>query len=268
MRVQWICDLTSNAEKPFWQSELAARTLHLESFLASDFLARLHGETLVWLGHTRDASKVLSSRRLTSTIFVTPETDIAEREAPDSAGPTEDTSPLPTVITQLDDLPFQSRSIDVVVIHHALEQAPDPRKVLREAGRILAPGGKLIVIGYNPWSLMGLRRGVAAIIPDRLRQLRMVNPIRLFDWLTLLGLELDAPPAYSGLTLWRERQSTRSIVPSASQLPFGGIVITSAVKQQATMRFQWQKQQSRPKLAPVAYPRIASWQRNHRKKNL
>lgn len=273
MRAQWICDLTSNAEKPFWQSELATRTLYLESFLASECLTRIHGETLLWIGHSKRATQVLSPRKMPGTFFVTPslpDIEVAATTEPaqgaDIAVATgEAAREIPTVVTLLDDLPFQSRSIDVIVIHHALEQASDPRTVLREASRVLAPGGKLIVIGFNPWSLIGLRRGFAAIVPDQLRQVRMVNPIRLFDWLTLLGLELDAPPAYGGLTLLRDRQYRRSIVPSPSQLPFGGIVVTSSVKKQASMHFQWQSQQPRPKLAPVAYPRIASWQENRGK---
>ena len=254
MRAQWICDLTTNAEKPFWDSNLATRTLYLESYLANDFVARLHGQSLVWLGHTPAATHVLSNRKLDCVVYVTPDSSAQIDVDPEQK--------RAHVIAEFDELPFQSRSVDVVVIHHALEQASDPRTVLREASRILAPGGKLLVFGFNPWSMMGLRRGLAALIPDRLRQIRMVNPIRLFDWLTLLGLELDAPPAYGGLSLFRERQPKRSVVPSPSQLPFGGIVITSAVKQQATMNLQWQTPQPRAKLAPVAYPRIDSWQRN------
>ena len=275
MRAQWICDLTTNAEKPFWDSNLAARTLYLESLLASDTISRLHGQTLVWLGHTPAASQVLSNRSIDCSVYVTPEDlsrakkqiefseDESECEADNELKPAQS-----TVISNFDELPFQSRTIDVVIIHHALEQASDPRTVLREASRILAPGGKLVVFGFNPWSLIGFRRGIATVVPDRLSQLRMINPIRLFDWLTLLGLELDAPPAYGGLGLFRNRQRKRSVVPSPSQLPFGGIVITSAVKQNASMNLQWQTPQPRAKLAPVAYPRIDSWQRNGRNRDL
>ena len=275
MRAQWICDLTTNAEKPFWDSDLAARTLYLESLLASDTISRLHGQTLVWLGHTQAASQVLSNRTIDCSVYVTPE-DLSRAKNQIELGECEtelevenELKPAQsTVICDFDELPFQSRTIDVVIIHHALEQASDPRTVLREASRILAPGGKLVVFGFNPWSLIGFRRGIATVVPDRLSQLRMINPIRLFDWLTLLGFELDAPPAYGGLGLFRNRQRKRSVVPSPSQLPFGGIVITSAVKQNASMNLQWQTPKPRAKLAPVAYPRIDSWQRNSRNRDL
>ncbi|NKB97767.1 MAG: methyltransferase domain-containing protein [Pseudomonadales bacterium] len=247
MRLNWLCDLRATADTPFWRSELAGRVQQIEGLLGADLIARLHGESVVWMGATPNPASVLEKRMIKCPIFVT------------SHG---QSGSLPTVVSEFDNLPFQSRSVDAVVMHHALEEVSDPRTVLREATRILAPGGRLIVFGFNPWSLLGLRRGVASIIPDRLAQLRLVNPIRLFDWFTLLGLELDAPPAYGGFALLWDRFSVKSVVPSASQIPFGGLVITSAVKQQATMHFKRQATQPRPKLAPVAYPRVSTWRRH------
>lgn len=280
MRVKWLCDLRANAEKPFWRSDLATRTLLIESHLANDLLNRVHGESLVWLGKAPSAAQRLSRlRSIKCPVYVSLDAPEALETSPEgSDGPDAENSvatfpriigPLaapggagiPAISADPDNLPFQSRSVDVVVIHHALEQVSDARTVLREASRILTPGGRLIVFGFNPWSLLGVRRGLASIIPDRVRQLRFVNPIRLFDWLTLLGFELDAPPAYGGVSLIRDRHSRRRVIPSASQLPFGGIVITSAVKQQASMHFKWHGARSRPDLAPVAYPKVAHWQR-------
>ena len=245
MRLNWLCELSAAAETPFWRSDLAARVLQIEALLGADLIARLHGESVVWMGHAPKPASLLKKRMIKCPIFVT------------ALGTSAD---LPTIVSEFDNLPFQSRSVDAVVMHHALEEVSDPRTVLREATRILAHGGRLIVFGFNPWSLLGIRRGFASLLPDRLAQLRLVNPIRLFDWFTLLGLELDAPPAYGGFGLFWDRFLSKSIVPSASQIPFGGLVITSAVKQQATMHFKKQASKSQQKLAPVAYPRIAKWQ--------
>jgi SAM-dependent methyltransferase len=56
-------------------------------------------------------------------------------------------------------LPIASDSVDVMVLHHALEFAKDPRHTLREVERVLIPEGVAIIVGFNPYSLWGLRTG-------------------------------------------------------------------------------------------------------------
>lgn len=54
------------------------------------------------------------------------------------------------------DLPFADDSIDCLLLHHQLEFAQDPLQLLREAERVLISHGQLILIGFNPHSLLGL----------------------------------------------------------------------------------------------------------------
>jgi SAM-dependent methyltransferase len=53
--------------------------------------------------------------------------------------------------------PLASNSAAVVILLHALERVADPTPVLAEAERVLMPFGRLLVAGFNPWSLCGLR---------------------------------------------------------------------------------------------------------------
>lgn len=53
--------------------------------------------------------------------------------------------------------PVASDSAAVVILLHVLEQMADPAPVLAEAERVLMPFGRLLVAGFNPWSLCGLR---------------------------------------------------------------------------------------------------------------
>ncbi|MGE0811522.1 MAG: class I SAM-dependent methyltransferase [Immundisolibacter sp.] len=53
--------------------------------------------------------------------------------------------------------PLASDSAAVVILLHTLEQVADPAPVLAEAERVLMPFGRLLVAGFNPWSLCGLR---------------------------------------------------------------------------------------------------------------
>ena len=54
-----------------------------------------------------------------------------------------------------DELPLPDASIDRILMVHCLEMAHDPREVLREIWRVLAPGGRLLLIVPN-------RRGIWA----------------------------------------------------------------------------------------------------------
>ncbi len=56
------------------------------------------------------------------------------------------------------ELPFQSNSIDVVLIPHVLEFISDPHVILREACRVVIPEGHIVILGFNPFSLWGLSR--------------------------------------------------------------------------------------------------------------
>lgn len=87
-------------------------------------------------------------------------------------------------------LPFAKDSIDLVFLHHALDGAPSPHALLREAARVLIPEGHLLIVGFNPWSLWGLARLLRTpwVTLPWLR--RPISPHRLADWLALLGLEV------------------------------------------------------------------------------
>jgi SAM-dependent methyltransferase len=98
-----------------------------------------------------------------------------------------------------DALPFPSQSLDLVVLPHTLELARDPHDTLREVERVLMPEGRVVIVGFNPTSLWGLRQGVG-----HLRQrLGGAGPLylpsagefiayrRVRDWLRLLGFEVE-----------------------------------------------------------------------------
>ncbi len=107
------------------------------------------------------------------------------------------------LVAEPDALPLQSDSVDVMLLPHTLEFAPDPHEVLREAARVLAGEGQLVVAGFEPlgsWSLRnaftrgGSPPGIGRTIPAT----------RLADWLKLVGFEvgpaqrfLYAPPVAS-----------------------------------------------------------------------
>jgi ubiquinone/menaquinone biosynthesis C-methylase UbiE len=54
-------------------------------------------------------------------------------------------------------LPIERNSVDLAVIHQVLHYLDDPARALREAARVLAPGGRLIVVDFAPHQEEALR---------------------------------------------------------------------------------------------------------------
>nr|WP_157270095.1 class I SAM-dependent methyltransferase [Azohydromonas aeria] len=105
-----------------------------------------------------------------------------------------------TLHCDADALPFASASLDLVVLPHTLELAADPHRALREVERVLVPEGRVVVIGFNPLSLWGLRQRVGGwrrrlgsraplFLPEAGE---MLGYWRLRDWLRLLSFEVEA----------------------------------------------------------------------------
>jgi SAM-dependent methyltransferase len=94
------------------------------------------------------------------------------------------------VLCDLAALPFASNSTDLVVLPHVLEFSDEPHQILREVERILIPEGQVIVVGFNPLSLWGMKRKL-----DRSGEFpwngSYLSLNRLKDWLQLLGFEVD-----------------------------------------------------------------------------
>ena len=98
-------------------------------------------------------------------------------------------------------LPFKNDSLDLVVMPHTLELADDPHVALSEATRVLVPGGRLVIVGFNPASLWGLRQRLGRtrvglgigdgrlFLPDAGD---FIGYWRLRDWLKLLSFDIEA----------------------------------------------------------------------------
>ncbi|SHG05983.1 Methyltransferase domain-containing protein [Microbulbifer donghaiensis] len=168
-------------------------------------------------------------------------------------------------------LPLPSESIDVVLLHHLQDFASHPHQVLREAARVLIPGGHLLLIGFNPFSLLGLSRLLfSSSAYQRGNQLRAA---RVADWMNLLDLQANTiergffrlPLQQRELlakTAWMERLGTRW------QLPWGGFYIIVARKEVARMRtikINWRGDQKPALTAVPSSPRVAARGRHQKR---
>lgn len=145
------------------------------------------------------------------------------------------------LVAEPDELPLESDSVDAIIVHHCLEFASNPHQVLREIQRVLTPQGQLLIIGFNPHSLLGARTRLHRWLRDPLwSHHRPVSEHRLTDWLHLLGCEvLDTrrlyglPPLGSGRV--RNLITRGDAWAARHNLPWGGVYILHATKNVAGM---------------------------------
>jgi ubiquinone/menaquinone biosynthesis C-methylase UbiE/DNA-binding transcriptional ArsR family regulator len=57
--------------------------------------------------------------------------------------------------------PFPRNSFDLVIIHQVLHYLDDPARAIREAGRLVVPGGRMLVVDFAPHNLEFLRESQA-----------------------------------------------------------------------------------------------------------
>jgi SAM-dependent methyltransferase len=67
-------------------------------------------------------------------------------------------TPPVALVTDFAALPFPANSLDLVALPHTLELHADPHATLREVERVLVPEGRVVICGFNPASLWGLRQ--------------------------------------------------------------------------------------------------------------
>ncbi|MCB1887987.1 MAG: class I SAM-dependent methyltransferase [Rhodocyclaceae bacterium] len=139
------------------------------------------------------------------------------------------------------ELPFESASIDLVVLPHVLEFSPHPHQVLREVERILVPEGRVVVTGFNPYSLWGVRRKLARQRGAFPWQGQYLSVPRLKDWMTLLGMEsqVSAFGCYAPAATdprWIERWSFMDRVGQRWWRFGGGVYLVQAIKRVRGMR--------------------------------
>lgn len=164
------------------------------------------------------------------------------------------------LITDPENLPFDTQSIDLLVLPHVLECSNAPHQILREVERVLMPEGRVVISGFNPWSLWGGRDRIPGLDPLMPVPAHMqVSLARLKDWFKLLSFELDrgrfgcyAPPCLN--KVWLDRWGFMEAAGDRWWPVCGAVYVVSAVKRVAGMRLvgpSWKTAKKRVRRAAV-----------------
>lgn len=165
------------------------------------------------------------------------------------------------VLAQWYELPFETQSVDLCLLPHVLEFTGNPHGVLREIDRIVRPEGRILILGFNPWSLFGTRRMLSSKgLPW---QGQFVSLVRLKDWLQLLGFEPSAgrlacyiPPCES--PIWQRRWKFMESAGDRWWGVGGGVYMLEAIKRVHGMRLiapAWSDQKVRERKFAAAAKR-------------
>jgi SAM-dependent methyltransferase len=134
-----------------------------------------------------------------------------------------------------EELPLESDSIDVILIHHALDFTENSHRLLREVTRVLRPGGRLIIVGFNLWSYWGLWK----LFKSRANVPwcgRFISKGRLSDWLQLLDLQIESTSYglhFMPFKFTKLLESSDKVEEFGNRIksPLGGAYFMSCIKQ-------------------------------------
>lgn len=165
-------------------------------------------------------------------------------------------------------LPIAGQSMDLLVLAHALEYSPNPHQLLREVDRVLRPEGHLLLAGFNPASLWGLRRMLSPPEAGYPWNGKFLHLSRLKDWLSLLGFEFQAgrmicysPPLKQAR--WLRQFRFLEAAGDRWWALGGGVYLLHLIKRRHGMRLiapKWDKTWlTRPVLTQPT-PRVTTWE--------
>lgn len=222
-----------DAQRPLqeWYSTSLGETILNEmNVLLEGLLPDIFGYQGIQIGQLSDQSSLLDSSGLYKKLIMGADTGFGDAD----------------IVGDALELPVTSETMNLVVLPHTLDFCSDPHQVLREADRVLTRDGHLVIIGFNRYSLMGLRRlmmGWRGAVPwsgD------FYSRGRICDWLSLLSFRqlqeesffLRLP--FSSAPLLNKTRFIERSRPMLGKL--GGVYIIHARKQTMPMtlaRHKW-----------------------------
>ena len=159
------------------KTPLGTSLLEQETRIVAEVIDDVFGEECLQIGTWGDSAQFLKLSRTQRSLLVAGQDDNA------------------AIIAESHRLPIESDSIDSVLLPHTLDFSRYPHAVLREVHRVLRASGNLVILGFRPGGLWGLRRLIpGAEIPPGAHDLLSDRTLR--DWMKLLDMRVHGVTRY------------------------------------------------------------------------
>lgn len=152
--------------------------INTERKILATALTKLYGYYLLQLGGS-DREDFLPENSFSNKIFLTPENMLRSN----NDGKTN------YVAAQYEELPFLPESIDAALVLHVLEFSHNPRAIIKEIYQTLIFGGHILIFGFNPVSILGLKKIFTSKknAESGIFTGRFINQLRVHEWLVQAG---------------------------------------------------------------------------------
>lgn len=222
-----------------WYATPAGQNLYKDLLTKLDtLLPNLFGYHALQIGGLSNEIDLISSSQIGQKIYMTLNTEKGN------------------VVANALALPFPQNTLDLIVLPHTLDISPKPHQVLREIHRVLISEGHLVIIGFNPLSMMGLSKLLFIRSQRAPWVAHFYTQRRLRDWLSLLGFKVMAvehvglqPPIQN--MRFQQRMQFLSKAERVGLGRLGGLQILVAKKRELTLTPIPQPWKPRRSMIPV-----------------
>jgi SAM-dependent methyltransferase len=197
--------------------DLGASVLKAEQTFLSTALMEQYGKHVLLIG-VPEQSELLKCSVMSNQVLLTP---LFNKQKLSKC-----------IESEYHDLPIIPSSIDLVILPHLLEFLDNPHQLLIEACRVVKPEGLIMILGFNPLSLWGLKKWWVKN-KNMPWQGNFLHPNTIKHWLTLADFELVKQdmllfrppirhPAFYEKLKWLEW------IGKKLYSPFGGVYVLTA----------------------------------------
>ena len=156
-----------------WYATPAGQILYAELLIKLEtLLPRLFGYHALQVGGLAEELDLISSSTIGQKIIMSMDAKKGDIAASSNA------------------LPFPQDTLDLIVLPHTLDFSQEPHQVLREVHRVLISEGHLVLIGFNPISMMGMSKLMFARSERAPWAGHFYSARRLKDWMSLLDFKV------------------------------------------------------------------------------
>lgn len=159
--------------KKWFEHSLGQRLLQDQKVVLDDLLPEVYGYHLMELS-VLEKTALSDACSITHHFSLTPyESEAAQARA------------------AFEQLPIDEESIDAAVLHHVLEYSTKPHQLLRETARTVIPNGYIVIVGFNPFSLLQIKKILGRYLLHKSHwRYHFLLRSRIVDWLRVLDFEV------------------------------------------------------------------------------